>query len=153
MKKEYIRRTYNLIFAVFVLLSFYFSYQAVKGYLHDYVYLQTQKVYDTYRAAHAERYDELVKQGKQKEADEYGKQLADNFVLFDLPITTDVSADPAAQKIKWMQFRLRLAREHQTLIALGTPVVAYLVIYFSAWQIALLCVRYVKGNLFHAPRS
>src|SRR5271156_43870 len=152
MKTEYIQRIYNLIFAIFILITFYFSYQSAKSYLRDYVTTQTDKEYDTYRQAHDERYDELLKQGKQKEADEYGK-LADQFVLTDIPITMDVTADPAAQKIKWMQFRLRLVRNQQTLIALFVPLSAYTVLYFLVWQIASLSVRYVKGNLSRTPKS
>jgi hypothetical protein len=102
-------------------------------------------MYNTYRQAHMEWRHELLKQGKQKEADEYG-ELSDQLVLLDFPITLDVSADPAAQKIKWVQIRLRIVEEYQTLISLLAPLVAYAALYFLVWHMAFLSVRYIKGD-------
>lgn len=145
MQKGYVRRLYNLLFAITALATFFLPYQAIRNFLSDYIPRQTQELKETYRRAHDERRNQLIQQGKQTEADAYG-QLSDHFVLLDFPITLNVSADPAEQETKWSRFRLRLLRNNQAIISLLLPLAAYIGLYFLSWHTARLLAQYVRGK-------
>ena len=145
MTKQRYKRVYNLAFAVAAVCSFVFVFNASKAFIETNVIEAKKGGLVNMNERHREfLYNQLVKSGKQKEADEFRRDRQAN--TFGILMTDDETGQPFAVKAGALNRNILFYEENLSMITAITTLVAFIVAYFAFWQIALLLVRYVNGN-------
>jgi hypothetical protein len=124
------KRIYNLVFPVLVLCTWVFVYEPSKEFVSsmienakvDYQHtLDNEPPYD-----HA-RHDDLVKQGKTKEAEDMAN-----------------AQDRRAWHLMAIGDRIEYCENNLGMLSIIPTILAYIAAYFLLWYSGCLCVRYVK---------
>jgi len=124
------KRIYNLVFPLLVLCTWVFVYGASKEFVSsmvenakaDYQHtLENEPPYD-----HA-RYDDLVKQGKTKEAEDMANKQ-----------------DRRAWHLMAVENRIEYCENNSGMLSIIPTILAYIAVYFLLWYSGCLCVQYVK---------
>ena len=152
MQKQQYKRIYNLAFALLAVCSFFFVFKAAKSFFTASIIDAQKKQYS--RMFERQRtfvYNQLVKAGKQEEADFFRRDPQAN--TLGILMTDDESGQPFGPKVNSLDHRTRFCEENLTAISIITSLLAYFVSYFAFWHIASLSVRYVKGQTDQQPVS
>jgi hypothetical protein len=124
------KRIYNLVFPLFVLCTWMFIYGTSKQFVSSIIenakesYQQRLSQEPPFDQAH---HDDLLKQGKTKEAEEManaGDQKAEHFIA--------------------VGNRIDYCEENLGMLSVIPTLLAYIAAYFLVWYLARLCVQYVK---------
>jgi hypothetical protein len=125
------KRIYNLVFPLLVLCTWVFVYGTSKELVSSIVENAKedyqQRIAQTPPFDHA-RHDDLVKQGKTKEAEDMANE-----------------GDRKAEHLIAVGNRIDYCEQNIGMLAVIPTLFAYIATYFLLWYLGCLCVRYVKN--------
>ena len=148
MQRQQYKRLYNIVFAIFVVCSFYFVFGFTKSFV-DSNFVDDQKVKLALMFNQQSRviYDQLVKIGEREEADKLIHDPAQLALAIYVP--HDEEGKLFLTKYKAIENRVKFCEENLNLISIIMSLIAFSLLYFLIWQVITVSTRYVKGSSEH----
>jgi hypothetical protein len=145
MQKQQYKRLYNLAFALVVICSAFFVFKVAKSLIQSNV-IDVQKTQYENMFDHQRQfvYGQLVKAGKQEQADEFKHDTQLN--TLGLFTTDDENGKPFGPKANSLDRRIQFCEDNLTAISVITASAAFVSAYFLFWYIASFSVHYVRGQ-------